>query len=102
MHALVYEEENGGESGRIVVAYRGTQIGSTVDCIADMCVDAAMWVLPDDESSPLGRLFLRVRDRTGDEGFGRTHFKSNRQEMMYIHATFNCSEIFSFFLYQIG
>ncbi|KAG0620762.1 hypothetical protein M758_4G241700 [Ceratodon purpureus] len=48
MHALVYEEENGGESGRIVVAYRGTQIGTTIDCIADMCVDAAMWVLPDD------------------------------------------------------
>lgn len=48
MHALVYEEENGGADGRVVLAFRGTQIGSTVDCVADICADIFLWVISGD------------------------------------------------------
>ncbi|XP_024369794.1 uncharacterized protein [Physcomitrium patens] len=56
MHAVVYEEESGGAQGRIVVAFRGIQIGATTDCDADMCADELLWTLPggDNCSLPLG------------------------------------------------
>ena len=40
------QEENGGANGRIVVAFRGTQVGKTVDCDADLCADALLWEIP--------------------------------------------------------
>lgn len=46
---LVVQEENGGADGRIVVAFRGTQIGKTVDCDADLCADARLWETPGQE-----------------------------------------------------
>jgi hypothetical protein len=45
---VAMQEENGGADGRIVVAFRGTQLGTTIDCIVDLCMDASMWVLPND------------------------------------------------------
>lgn len=40
------QEENGGADGRVVIAFRGTQIGPTVDCDADLCADGFLWVIP--------------------------------------------------------
>jgi hypothetical protein len=47
------QEENGGADGRIVVAFRGTQLGETIDCDADLCADAILWETPGAESCPL-------------------------------------------------
>ena len=49
---LVMQEENGGADGRIVVAFRGTQIGKTIDCDADLCADARLWETPGREKCP--------------------------------------------------
>lgn len=43
------QEENGGVDGRLVVAFRGTQIGETLDCDADLCADALLWEAPGEE-----------------------------------------------------
>lgn len=50
---VVMQEENGGADGRIVVAFRGTQIGKTMDCDADLCADALLWEIPGAKSCPL-------------------------------------------------
>jgi len=42
------QEENGGADGRVVLAFRGTQLGKSLDCVADICADIFLWVLPGD------------------------------------------------------
>lgn len=67
MHALVYEEESGGADGRVVIAFRGTQIGPTVDCDADLCADAFLWVVPGGDScAPSADKCSRFDDATLD------------------------------------
>eukprot|EP01018_Ginkgo_biloba_P023615 Gb_04171 [translate_table: standard] len=53
-HALAYEQKTNGNgpSNPIVIAFRGTQISSTQDAMADVCADMLLWEGLEFESLP--------------------------------------------------